>query len=169
MSTLPSSNKLRGSRVVSGKTRIDTLGAWCSKRCAKPPISSAAVASAMANTNELRASRGTKCCGTKADCSWSNAARTLGQSASAKGVGVMPCPSRLTKSSPKVSRNRRKALLTAGWVMDKLRAALVRLFSAMTSSNTLSKFRSRVRKLVWIASIISIVNDKHHEYKVEQY
>jgi hypothetical protein len=31
-------------------------------------MSSAAVASAMANTNELRASRGTKCCGTKADC-----------------------------------------------------------------------------------------------------
>jgi hypothetical protein len=123
----------------------------------------------MAKTKEFRASAGMNRCGTKAVCNWSRAALTFGQSSNANGVGVMPCPSRRTRSSPKVSRRRRSALLTAGCVMDQLRAALVKLFSAMTSSNTRSKFRSKVRKLVWMASIISFVNVKHHKYKVEQH
>ena len=38
------------------------------------------------------------------------------------------------------------ALLTAGWVMDSLCAARVRLRSAITSSNTRSRFRSSERK-----------------------
>ena len=65
----------------------------------------------------------------------------------ARGVGVKPWPSRRIKSSPKRSRNRRMALLTAGWVKAILWAARVRLRSAITSSKMRSRFRSRVRKL----------------------
>src|SRR3989344_7390675 len=69
-----------------------------------------------------------------------------GQRASARAVGSTPWPLRTTNSSPSTSRRRRMALLTAGWVTDSLCAARVRLRSAMTSSKTRSRFRSKERK-----------------------
>ena len=106
-----------------------------------------------------------------AACSWRKASRTLGHSDKARGVGSMPWPWRWTNSSPKVSRKRRSALLTAGCVNARLRAALVRLRSAITSSKTRSRFRSRVRKLGviegWTGLIITIVNELHYKYKVD--
>jgi len=77
----------------------------------------------------------------------------------ARAVGAMPWPLRTTRSSPSVSRRRRSALLTAGWLKDKLRAARVRLRSAITSSNTRSKFRSRVRKLAAFMFVIYHLNE----------
>ena len=142
-----SSSRGLGSRVVSGTTRRVTRGASFSRISDRPGISSAAVASAMASTKLVLASAGTNSFGISEDCSCASASRTAGQMARARGVGAMPWPLRCTSSSPRVSRRRRSALLTAGWVSERLRAARVRLPSAMTSSKTRSKLRSSVRKL----------------------
>ena len=146
MSAAPSLSKLRGSRVVKGTTRSETPGASVCNNRAMGPINSAAVASAKAKMKVRAVSWGTNRLGTMASCSCRRESRTLGHKARAYGVGAMPWPCRRTSSSPSVSRKRRKALLTAGWVKDRLCAALVRLRSAITSSNTRSKFRSSVRK-----------------------
>ena len=90
MSALSSISSLRGSRVVRGTTRKDTPGASSSSWRASPPMSSAAVASAMASTKVLLARCGAKALGTMAACSWRKASRTLGHKASARGVGSIP-------------------------------------------------------------------------------
>jgi hypothetical protein len=91
--------------------------------------------------------------------------RTLGHKAKARGVGSMPWPWRRTSSSSSASRSRRKALLTAGCVKDRLRAARVRLRSAMTSSNTRSKFKSRVRKEAGINGFMRKISVMYHRYE----
>ena len=136
-----------GLRVLSGKTRMETPGASRSKISTKPGISSAAVASAMANTKVASACAGSNSPGLRLCSNCAKAVRTCGHKASARGVGVRPWPSRRIKSSPKRSRKRRMALLTAGWVRANLCAARVRLRSAITSSKMRSRFKSRVRKL----------------------
>ena len=146
MSAYSSSSSRRGSRVVSGKTRTEMPGASRSMICASGGTSVAAVASAMASTKVDVAVAGSKLPGARDSCSSASASRTLGHSASARGVGSTPWPLRTNNSSPTTSRRRRMALLTAGWVMESLCAALVRLRSAITSSNTRSRFRSSERK-----------------------
>ena len=59
---------------------------------------------------------------------------------------------------------RRMALLTAGWVMESLCAARVRLRSAITSSKTRSRFRSRERKFKGV--MVAAQHIHHlHEYQ----
>ncbi|MNV79169.1 hypothetical protein D3C71_1727080 [compost metagenome] len=106
----------------------------------------AAVASAIASTKMDSAVAGSNRPGARDSCSRVSASRTGGHNASAMGVGSTPWPLRTTSSSPTTSRKRRMALLTAGWVMDSLWAARVRLRSAITSSKTRNRFRSRARK-----------------------
>ena len=130
---------------------METPGASRSSSRMSPGISSAAVASAMASTKLMVACAGTNVLGPNTSCNWCKADRTAGQIARARGVGVISCPSRLISSSPTASRKRRIALLTAGWVMDRLRAARVRLRSVITSSKTRSRFRSNARK--WVVFI----------------
>ena len=144
-STSPSSSMRRGSRVVSGTVRKDTPGACCSKPCTKPGISCEAVASAMVSTKLHTVSAGENGCGANAVCKRASVSRTCGHSSSALGVGCKLRPWRTSTSSPKASRKRRRALLTAGCVSDSTCAARVRLRSAITTSKTLRRFRSKLR------------------------
>ncbi|MDT4877372.1 hypothetical protein FQZ97_1128860 [compost metagenome] len=128
-------------------------------------MSSAAVASAMASRKVVSAVPASNSPGASVCCSWRKASRTVGQRACARGVGSTPAPERRTNSSPSSSRRRRSELLTAGWVIARLRAARVRLRSAITSSKTRSRLRSNVRKL----TSISGMNDKHQKDKVAEH
>ena len=103
-------------------------------------------ASAIAS-EKLRSSRvGSKPCGSNAWRRLSRATRISGHSASAWAVGRTP-PGTVTKrSSPVASRSRRRALLTAGWVIASCAAARVTLRSTITAPKTRSRLRSRVRK-----------------------
>ena len=74
MSAPSDSSNLRGSRVVSGTTRMLTPGASRSINPIKPGISSAAVASAMDSTKVAEDEAGSKALGDKASLSCSNAA-----------------------------------------------------------------------------------------------
>ena len=67
-SACPSSSMRRGSRVVSGTTRKDTLGRYGVMAATKAGISSAAVASAMVNTKVVSACAGTNTVGCRASC-----------------------------------------------------------------------------------------------------
>ena len=109
-------------------------------------MSTVAVASAIASA-KLRSSRaGSKPCGSKRLRRPSSAARTSGHHAWARTVGSTP-PGTVTKSSsPVASRSRRRALLTAGWVIASCVAARVTLRSTMTAAKTRSRLRSSVRK-----------------------
>ncbi|MNS65314.1 hypothetical protein D3C72_984740 [compost metagenome] len=63
----------------------------------------------------------------------------------ARGVGSMPCPVRTNSSSPKASRRRRSALLTAGCVRSMRRATADRLRSSSKCWNKISRFKSTSR------------------------
>ena len=89
-SICPSSSKGRGSRVTSGSTRMDTPGASRSRILTRPGIKEAAVASAIANTNECLASEAVKSPGPNDASSWRSASETAGHSANARGVGSTP-------------------------------------------------------------------------------
>ena len=83
-------------------------------------MSSAAVASAMASRKVVSAMPASNSPGASVCCSCRSASRTVGHSASARGVGSTPAPARRTSSSPSASRRRRSALLTAGCVIDEV-------------------------------------------------
>ena len=162
-SASPASNTLRGSRVVSGTTRKDTPGALCASTRTRPGISSAAVASAMVSTKVLLASAGSNTLGAREACSFCKVSRTAGHSSCPRAVGSRVRPWRTSSSSSSASRRRRKALLTAGWVRLSCSAARVRLRSDMTTSNTLSRFRSKVRRLM---RLLGMANYKSCEYQI---
>ena len=132
--------------MVSGRNRSVALGASRCSRSSSGGTSKAAVASAMAMTKVSRVRCGSKDLGEMTPRSALSAVRTSGQMASAKGVGSTPRPARISSSSPKASRSLRRALLAAGWVIARLRAAREMLRSAMTSSKTRSRFRSKFWK-----------------------
>ncbi|MNT63019.1 hypothetical protein D3C72_2007910 [compost metagenome] len=58
-------------------------------------------------------------------------------------------------------------MLTAGWVMESLCAARVRLRSAMTSSKTRRRFKSKERKFKGPMVFIIVVNINDSTYKFE--
>ena len=98
---------------------------------------------------KLRASDcGSKARGSKTSRKPPRAARTVGQRASARRVGVTPVDDGVNRSSRVASRSRRNALLTAGWVMARRSAARVTLRSVITTSKTRNRLRSRVRKFM---------------------
>ena len=91
----------------------------------------AAAASAMAMRKFAASACKLNSPGANAARKLSSAVRTYGNKASARG-GVTPDGERVSRSSPIESFSRFSALLTAGWLIDSLSAARVRLRSAIT-------------------------------------
>lgn len=138
----------RGSRVVSGIMRIFRRGASRMMVRTSDGSHSAAVASTIAMRKVFCARVTSKVSGVITASSSDSARRTVGHNSSARGVGLTPCAVRITSSSLSVSRSRRNAFDTAGWVIASKLAARVRFCSVITASNTRNRFRSRVRKLM---------------------
>ena len=139
---------------VAGGERQDPHGDARASRsmiCTSGGTSVAAVASAMASTKVDVAVAGSKLPGAGTPAA-APAHRARWAQCQRPG-GLHPWPLRTNNSSPTTSRRRRMALLTAGWVMESLCAALVRLRSAITSSNARSRFRSSERSSVVRSSL----------------
>jgi len=177
-SMVSSSSSLRGSRVASGTTRNEAFGASVSSMPTSCGTSSAAVASAIASTKLLSACAGTKSSGASDCCSCRNASRTAGHRLNARGVGATPWPLRRTSSSPSASRSRVTALLTAGCVSDRLRAARVRLRSCQAAlghdgiehPQQVEVERAEIEATVrHIQPFIIDMNIFYHKYKVESH
>jgi len=62
----------------------------------------------------------------------------------AASVGCMPCPERTNSASPVSSRSRRSCALTAGWVLDRRKAARDTLRSVIKVCKTRMRWRSMV-------------------------
>jgi len=65
-------------------------------------------------------------------------------------VGSMPWRERINSSSLKVSLSLATALLTAGWDIPRCSAAPESLPCSITAANTVSRFKSTLRKLMAI-------------------
>ncbi|MNI57171.1 hypothetical protein D3C73_1122150 [compost metagenome] len=96
-------------------------------------------------------------------CTSCNACLTGPNSCLARTVGWIPRPQRTNSSSLNISFKRATALLTAGCDIPKKLAARVIFCICITASNTVSKFRSTLRKCSSLVSLSITTPELHSD------